>query len=249
MDKNFNLIISVFISILLYILLIISFLFYIKNDIIKKIDTVNHNTVLQLDIVLENDINKIENDSIKSGVENKKLAQKIVKKTSSSSVKQKSNLKSLFANVKTKAVKINKKRILNVKRTSISSRYKSKFEKEQKAKNVSLSNMIDNTRTNKQINKMVISETNNQSDPYYSKINQILSSRWNPVVFNSDMQAKILITISRDGTFSYKFLSRSDSELFNKQLNEFLKDESFKLYPSNGNNQITNIEILFRTKG
>jgi hypothetical protein len=248
MDKNFNIILSAIIAVLVYVLLIILFLVYLKNDIVKKIDTVNKTTVLQLDIVMEKAKTK-EPVNIKTGIKPEKIAQKVVKKTSSVSVKKTTNLKSLFANVKTSVKKIPTKKVLNIKKSSIASRYKSKFEKEEKRKKVSLSNMIDVAKSNKPINKMVTTETNNESDPYFSQINQILSSRWNPIVFSQELQARVIVTILKDGSFRYKFINYSTNDNFNTQLEEFLKDESFKIYPANPNNKITNIEILFHTKG
>ena len=249
MDKNFTFFGSAFVAFLFYILLIILFVFYTQDDTVKKIDTINKVTVLQLDIVLENNLEDKNKVNIKSGIKVKQLAQKVVKRTSSSSTKQRSNIKSLFANVKTVAPKINIKKVSTMKKSSISSRYKSKFEKEKKVKNVTLKNMIDNSKTHQLVNKMVLSTSNNKSDPYFSKVNQLLSSRWNPTVFEQDLQAKVLVTISTNGKFDFKFINKSSNNIFNNKLTEFLKAESYKLYPINPTNKVTNIEILFHTKG
>ena len=249
MDNKTNFIISAFVALSLYVFLIILFLYYTKNDVVKKIDAVNKITVLQLDVILENDDVIKEKIKIKSGVKNKEIAKKVVKKTTSVSMKQRSNLKSLFANVKTKAKKVRKTKVLNVKKSSISSRFKSKFEKEKKVKNVTLSNLIDNKKSQSSVKKIVLSESKNENDPYFSEIYQMLSSRWNPTVFVDELKAKVLITILNNGEFSFKFIQYSQNNGFNNQLKQFLYDESLNLYPINPNNKTTNIEILFQSKG
>jgi hypothetical protein len=249
MDNRTNFIISAFVALFLYVFLIVLFLYYTKNDVVKKIDAVNKVTVLQLDVILNEENQVKEKITIKSGVKNKDIAKKVVKKTTSVSMKQRSNLKSLFANVKTSAKKVRKAKVLNVKQSSISSRFKSKFEKEKKVKNVTLSNLIDNKNTQSNLKKVVLSESKNENDPYFSKIYQMLSSRWNPTVFVDDLQAKVLITILNNGEFSFKFIQYSANSGFNDQLKQFLYDESLNLYPVNPNNKTTNIEILFQSKG
>ncbi len=244
--KNFY--IAAFLALFIYVFLILLLLLYIKENNIKKIDAISKTTVLQLDIVLNDTVEDKQKIKIKSSTQNKEIAQKVVKKTTSSSLKQKSDLKSLFANVKTTAKKVNKEKILNVKKSSISSRFKSKFEKEKKVKDVVLSDLVDN-KTAANVKKVVLSESKNETDPYFSKIYQMLSSRWNPTIFSDNLSAKILVTISNNGIFSFKFIQYSQNVGFDKQLKDFLNSESLKKYPVNPNNTTTNIEILFQSKG
>lgn len=124
-DKKYFYITAV-ISLFLYVSLILLLLVYLKNNNVKKIDAFTKTTVLQLDIILDTPKIEKEKIAIKSIVKNKKIAKKVVKKTTSTSMKQKTNLKSLFANVNTKATKVSKNKILNVKQSTISSRFKSK---------------------------------------------------------------------------------------------------------------------------
>ena len=246
MDNSKNFYISAVISFSIYFFLVFVFFYYSKHNNIKKIDAFTKSTVLQLDIVIETKKEKPKKLAIKTNVKNKSIAKKVVKKTVSVSAKQRTNLKSLFANVKTKTRKITKAKILNIKQSSIASRFKSKFEKEKKTKNIVLNNLLDN---NTKLNKTVISETKNENDPYFSKIYSILSSRWNPTLFFNDLQAKVIITISHNGTFSYQFIQYSDNIGFDNQLKKFLEDESLEIYPVNPNKKTTQIEITFRSKG
>ncbi len=136
---------------------------------------------------------------------------------------------------------------MNIKKSSISSRFKSKFEKEKKVKDVVLSDLVEN-KNSAGIKKVVLSDSKDNTDPYFSKINQILSSRWNPTVFSSDLTAKVIVTITNNGIFSFKFIQYSDNIGFDNQLSTFLSDESLKRYPINPNNKITEIEITFKSK-
>ena len=236
-------------SISIYIILILSFLVYIKTSEVKKINASVKSTVLQLDVILESNPEKKEKITIKSSVKNRDIAKKVVKKTTSVSVKQRSNLKSLFANVKTDIKKVSKNKVLNVKNSSIASRFKSKFEKEKKTENIVLSKLND-TKQLKTVNKNVsMDESTDKQDPYYTKIYQIISSRWVPTIFDNDLTAKVRIVIFNNGKFSYKFIQYSGNTGFDNQLREFLNQETQKAYPVSPTNKTVNIEISFQSKG
>jgi hypothetical protein len=177
-----------------------------------------------------------------------KIASKVVKKTSSTSAKRRTNLKSLFANVKVSAKKVKKTKVLNVKQSSIASRFKSKFEKEKKTKKLVLSDLVQNKQKT-QIRKLTMQANQNETDPYYSKIYKILSSRWTPTFFADDLKAKVLVIITNKGEFNFKFIQYSNNDGFDTQLMEFLKNETKRLYPINPNNKIVTIEITFQSKG
>jgi len=243
--KNFY--ISAVLALFIYIFLVLLLLLYLKENTIKKVDAITKQTVLQLDIILDTQKDSKQTLKVKSN-KNTKIAQKIVKKTTSNSLKQKSDLKSLFADVKTTAKKVSKKRILNLKKSSVSSRFKSKFEKERKVKNVILSDLLKKKNSNS-VKKVVLSKSKDETDPYFSKIYQMLSSRWNPTVFSNNLSARILVNITNNGIFSFKFIQYSGNIGFDEQLKDFLDSESLKKYPINPNNNATNIEILFQSKG
>ena len=99
MANNRYFLISGFIAFSLYILLALLLIIYLKQDKVKKIDSSKKVTVLQLDVVLNTKTDKPEKVDIKTKVKNKEIAKKVVKKTTSTSLKQRSDLKSLFAGV------------------------------------------------------------------------------------------------------------------------------------------------------
>jgi hypothetical protein len=245
-DKK-NLYISAVLALFIYVFLVLLLLLYLKESNIKKIDAQSKMTVLQLDIVFDTPTDEKKTIQIKSE-NNSDLAQKVVKKTTSNSLKQKSDLKSLFADVKTSAKQVSKDDILNVKKSSVASRFKSKFEKEKKVKDIVLSDLLEKQNISN-VKKVVLSESKNETDPYFSKIYQMLSTRWNPTVFSNNLSARILVTITNNGIFSFKFIQYSENIGFDQQLKDFLNAESLKQYPINPNNSTTNIEILFQSKG
>jgi len=249
MANKQELIYSAIASISIYIILILSFLVYVKTSEVKNINATVKTTVLQLDMILETKTEKKEKITIKSTVKNRDIAKKIVKKTTSVSVKQRSNLKSLFANVKTNIKKVSKDKVLNVKNSSIASRFKSKFEKEKKTKNIVLSKLTEKLESKSSNKNVMMDKAKDKQDPYYTKIYQILSTRWIPTIFADDLKAKVNIIIFNNGKFSFKFIQYSGNDGFDNQLKAFLSSETQKSYPVSPLNKTVNIEISFQSKG
>jgi len=248
MANKQELIYSAIAALAIYIILILSFLVYLKTNEVKKINATVKNTVLQLDVILDVAPNK-EKIKIQSNQKNTKIAKKVVKKTTSSSIKKRTNLKSLFANVKTNVKSTSKDKVLNVKNSSISSRFKSKFEKERKTKKLVLSKLTENKVTKSANNTVTMEKSSENQDPYYSKIYQILSNRWQPTIFQNDLKVKVNIIIFNNGKFSYKFIQYSGNMGFDNQITEFLNNETLKKYPISPKNKTVNIEITFQSKG
>lgn len=238
------------ISFTLYGAIVFFFLFYINTAEVKKVSALNKTTVLELDIVIEE---KKEEEVQKASMiktpdaQKSKIEKKVVKKSSSVSATKKTDLKSLFANVTTKATKVRKEKVLNVKKSTIASRYKSKFEKDKKVEKLNSANLKEVKKVQKK--NVVAQMANDEKDPYFSKIYQIISSRWQPVVFYEDLIAKVIITISNNGSFSYKFIQYSNNMGFDNQLKTFLNSQSTKQYPVNSNGKPSTIEITFQAKG
>jgi len=249
MANKQELIYSAVASISIYIIFVLSFLVYVKTSEVQKINASVKATVLQLDVILESNPEKKEKITIKSAVENRDIAKKVVKKTTSVSVKQRSNLKSLFANVKTDIKKVSKDKVLNVKNSSISSRFKSKFEKEKKTENIVLSKLTEKSESKINNKNVTMNKEKDSQDPYYTEIYQILSTRWNPTIFANDLKAKVNIIIFNNGKFSFKFIQYSGNDGFDDQLKEFLNNETQKSYPISPKKKTVNIEILFQSKG
>ena len=146
----------------------------------------------------------------------------------------------------TSATKVTKKEVSNVKKSTITSRFKSKFEKERKVDSIISPELVKNKSLNSQ--KVVMDKGKNDNDPYYSRINQMLSSRWNPTIFSANLAAKIAVVITSNGIFSFKFIQYSGNTGFDNQLRSFLQDESLKRYPIHPSRKTQEIEITFRSE-
>jgi hypothetical protein len=247
MDNNKYKAISALVAFSLYFLFLFFLFYIIENNHIKKIDAFKKPTVLQLDIIIDTPKDIPKKVLINKNNKISKNNLKVIKKSASTSVKKRTNLKSLFAKVKTNVKKVSKKRVSTVKKSSISSRFKSKFEKEKKVQNLKLSKLIQNKKIAQ--NKNIATETKNADDPYFSNIYKILSLRWKPTIFYNNLNAKVLVSISSNGIFSYQFVQYSNNIGFDKQLKDFLENESLKKYPISPEKKSIQIEILFQSKG
>ena len=106
--------------------------------------------------------------------------------------------------------------------------------------------MSETKTTNK---KITMDKVKDKQDPYYTKIYQILSSRWNPTIFANDLKAKVNIIIFNNGKFSFKFIQYSGNDGFDESVKNFLNNETQKSYPVSPLNKTVNIEISFQSKG
>lgn len=243
-DDKSNFYLSGILAFGLYLLFFLSFALYVKSHDVKKFDAISKVTVLELDIIIEpkveDDIKPVKN---KTDQIDTKKSNKIVKKSASVSAKKRTNLKSLFAKVKTKAPKVAKKKILNVTKSTVSSRFKSKFEKQQKSKNITVSKLLDSVKAKSSVS--VPTDAKNRNDEYYSKIYELLASRWKPMLIIDGLSAKVLVIISSDGAFDYRFLKRSRDSRFDDSLRLFLDNQKVVTYPTHNRGSKQEIAVTF----
>ncbi len=242
-DKPF--VYSAIFSFSLYFLLIFLFFLYVKGYDVKKYDALNNQTVLELELLFDEDETRVQKRKIK---EIFKDEIKQVDKAVSRSAKDTANIKSLFANVKTsKDVKVEKRDVLNVQKSLVSSRYRSRFEKEKKTESLDVSKILDNVEQKSK--KIVVQNTNsNNYDEYYSKIYEILNQRWSPKYKISGLASTVLITIYSDGRFSYKVTKGSGNPIFDKNLNSFLENETSRNYPSHNKGALVRLQVTFKSE-
>ncbi len=239
-----NFYLSGLVSLFIYIFFFVLFILYIGSSNAKIYDSSKKVTVLELDIVLSN----IQNKELKSK-SSKPQEEKIVEKSTSKSAEQKANLKLLFANVDTKAIETVKQEVNNIQSSSTSSRFKSKFERESRSsKEVDVSKILEDVES-KQRKLSISTSSKYENDPYYSKIYEILAQRWNPILIEDGLEAKILLTIYSDGKFDYRVLKYSTNEKFDILLKEFLDKQRNLSYPPHNKGSKTNIEVTFKSKG
>lgn len=244
MDSSNNFYFSAAIAFASYLFFVFLFFMYLSSNDVKKFDSFSKNTVLKLDIVLQeiktDDVKYVK--KIKTNVKDNKISKKIVKKSASVSAKKKSDLKSLFAKVKTKSSVIKKKEVNNVEKSSTATRYKAKFEKQSKTDNKSLSKLLDSKKST--LAHVKVGNAKNEKDLYWSKIHAILESRYNQLLLIDGLFAKVRITIYLGGRFTYRVLQYSGDNSFDNQLDLFLEQQKNELFPSPKESKKT-IELSF----
>lgn len=225
----------------IYVLICISFLLYINAPKPKKFDS-SKTTVLELDLI------SMKADKKTATKKSTEKMEEVVKKSTSSSAKQKADFKSLFADVKTTAKKVEEKDVNTVKESLDPSRFKSKFEKQKKTDNTSVSKLLKDvkTATNLPSNS---STSNGEQDEYFSKIKEILWKRWNPVLLDSGLVVKVLVMISSDGSFDYRIMKYSDNQRFDESLKEFLETQVGESFPRPKINSKVDIIVNFKSEG
>jgi len=245
MDNNYNKIISFVISISIYILIILIIILYLKKSDIKKYSFKKNEIVVEIDLL---NINLDDKKSlIKEKVKPKKEEIKIEKSKSIDS-KVKSNLKSLFANVKTDALKNTKKDVLNVKENKTASRFKSKYTSKEKVKEIKVSKL--NSVNKKKINLNNTISNKDNIDEYYSEIKSLILKRWyeNPL-FNTDPYLiKVYVTINNKGEFNFNIIKYSGNIQIDNLLTKFLKEQRDIIYPVAKDNKDKTILINFKSE-
>eukprot|EP01029_Cantina_marsupialis_P002077 TRINITY_DN11894_c0_g1_i6.p1 TRINITY_DN11894_c0_g1~~TRINITY_DN11894_c0_g1_i6.p1 ORF type:complete len:185 (-),score=32.22 TRINITY_DN11894_c0_g1_i6:32-586(-) len=168
----------------IYLAICASFLIYINAPKPKKYD-LNKTTVLELELIsTKSDKKQVAKKSVQK-------QQEVVKKSTSRSAKQKADFKSLFANVNTKSKKVVEKDTNTVNETLDPSRFKSKFQKQKKTDNVSVSKLLNDIKTTTNMPK-VTSTSNGKQHEYFSRIKEILWQRWNPKLLDEGLEVKVL---------------------------------------------------------
>lgn len=228
------------ISIGAYLAVCISILIYLHSPTAKKYDS-SKTTVLELELVTT----KAEEKQVA-----KKSVQKVeevVEKSTSATNKQTADFKSLFANVKTTATKVEEKDVSNTQESIDPSRFKSKFEKQKKTDNLTVSKLLNDTKTT--TNMTQTSSSNGEEHEYFSKIKELLWQRWNPSMLESGLVVKVLVMITKDGVFDYRVMKYSGNQRFDQSLKEFLETQLKESFPTHDIGAKVDIIINFKSEG
>jgi len=227
---NNKLLISAFYALGSYFLLIAIVVFYLDADDVRKIDSISKNTIIELDLVITEQKDPIKPSVVKQKqVQKEKIAKKVVKRSASVSVKRQTDLKSLFGKVSTKAPEVRKKDVTNTKKSTISSRFKSQFEKQTKRKKIKVSKITD-AKTVK-TKKKKSSDAKYENDKYFSKIYTILYDRYNEHMRIENLSTTVIVKITSNGEFSYRIIKNSSDPSFNSQLEMFLEKQKGLKFP------------------
>ena len=245
MKSNKTFLLSGVISISFYLLICIFFIYLINSNSVKTFTSKNKQTVIQLSMITtKSDKKRVEK---KTDIKEKPKTKEVVKKETSISKKKSPDLKSLFGNVKTNVTKKAQKEVNNVSKSSDPKRYKSKFEKQNKSSNVKVDSLLEDKITTTNITSKTFSK-NNESDEYFSLVNDKLAS-WNPYIAFNYLEATVLVTIENNGKFDYEFINYSQNLKFDESLKAFLEEQKSIMYPKPKNANTVKIRVKFKSKG
>jgi len=237
MQKKSFLLISGIISFSFYILILFLVIYYITKPPVKNFTPKIQSTVLELDVIVEK--------SDKKRIEKKEEV--VVQKAASIAAEKKPDLKSLFANVKMNTKKVAKKEVNNVKKSIDPKRFKSRFEKEKKSSNIKLNSLKNDKKTTSNIKNSTRSDSK-ESDEYFTKVTSLLNA-WVPSIRDDNVKAIVLISISSNGKFSYKFSKYSGNSDFDISLKAFLEEQKSIIYPKPKLGKSLTLEVDFKTEG
>jgi len=243
MDNKYNKFISFIIALSSYILVLLLILLYLQEPNIKKYNTKKKETVIQIDLIT------VENKTNNNISKTKEIKKVKINKSKSLDNKVKSNLKSLFANVKVKSENVKEKKVLNVKENKIKSRFKSKFTNKDNPKNIKVAKL-------KTVNKIkdkkrnIDPNNNDTEDNYYSQIKQLILTRWydNPVYITDKYLLKVYITISSKGKFNFNIIKYSGKIQIDNLLMKFLNEQRDIIYPIAKDNKDKTILVNFMSE-
>ncbi|WP_281950560.1 TonB C-terminal domain-containing protein [Nitrosophilus kaiyonis] len=231
MDNKKLFYISGFFSIFLYISIFILMLFYfVENQEILKKFNIKQKSV-EVSLIEPQKIKKIETKKIKkTGPKEKIEAKKTKKRVGSLSPKEEIDISKLFSTIKTSKKKTIKKKAKPIKKRTPPSRFKGEsLRKKESAKEIlKKMNIKDVSRV---LAKASIESVEGENDPYMSKVYEILYKYWLPSQESAGNRAKVKIMIDSSGNFDYKVLLFSPSEIFNKELIEYLEYLKTKKFP------------------
>lgn len=211
---------------------------------IKTYSFKSKETIIELDmIVKKSDKKRVEK---KEDKKIEKPIQKLEKKSTSVSTKKMPDLKSLFGKVKIKEKKIVDKEIVNIKKSLDPSRFKAKFEKEKKSSNIKINTVLDDKVTTTDKKRITTSKVQ-ENDEYFSKVDELLNE-FIPTTREINLIATVLVTISPNGKFDYRFIKFSKNDRFNIDLKAFLEQQKSIIYPIPKKGKTVRINVDFKSK-
>ena len=248
MQKTSSFILTGILSFSFYILICILFLNYISKANVKTYDFKPKPVVLELDvIVIKSDKKRIEKKEDKKRT--KEVVKKIVKSASKTN-EAKPDLKSLFANVKTKVRKVTPKKINKIKKSIDPKRFKSKFEKEKKSSNIEIDRILNDKKTTTNIDILnKIKKNNKETNEYYNKVTSLLYQWIPPTVTRKDLISNVLILIDSKGNFDYRMIDLSNDVSFDNSLKDFLDKQKSIIYPIPEKMNNVEVEVKFASEG
>ncbi|QEZ89623.1 energy transducer TonB [Aliarcobacter cibarius] len=243
MQNSTSFLISGIVAFSIYFSFCFLILLYIYSPINEAINITPTTTAIELDMIEEIADKKMVEKKVEKIVEEKQP----VEKATSNSNEKRPDLKSLFANVKETSNKVVKEEVNNVEKSIDPKRFKSKFEKEKKSNNVKIDKLLEDEKTATNT-KTKSSSKGDKNDDYGSKIYEMLYSRA-PVSEDRSLVITVMVSISPDGAFDYKFVKRSSSEAYNTAIRLYLDEQKDIAYPPPPSGKVVKYTVDFKFEG
>src|SRR5574344_2044677 len=223
MQNSTSFLISGIVAFSIYFSFCFLILLYIYSPINEAINITPTTTAIELDMIEEIADKKMVEKKVEKIVEEK---QPVEKETSNKVVKEEVN---------------------NVEKSIDPKRFKSKFEKEKKSNNVKIDKLLEDEKTATNT-KTKSSSKGDKNDDYGSKIYEMLYSRA-PISEDKSLVITVLVTISANGNFDYKFVKRSSSEAYNTSIRLYLDEQKDVSYPPPPSGNAVKYTVDFKFEG
>ena len=242
MQNSSSFLISGIVAFFIYFAFCFLVLLYIYSPMKDTINITPTTTAIELDMIEEIADKKMVEKKVEKIVEDKP-----VEKATSNSNEKRPDLKSLFANVKETSNKVVKEEVNNVEKSIDPKRFKSKFEKEKKSNNVKIDKLLEDEKTATNT-KTKSSSKGDKNDDYGSKIYEMLYSRA-PLSEDRSLVITVMVSISANGSFDYKFVKRSKSEAYNTAIRLYLDEQKDVTYPPPPSGNAVKYTVDFKFEG
>ncbi len=231
-----------FISIILYICVLLFVAFYLQERVQKIVSYTAQKNVI-LDITLVDKKPQTRRRVHKKAIKKiKKIAKKPALKTIKSDSSKKVSLQGLFKKIDTKKIIEPKQKRVLQSRKKIVAPVKLKQERIKKdyAKKLVESLNFENK-------KNIISSKNGIYNEFRGKITKILNENWqNTIDTVSGNSATVNIFIDNTGTFSYKIEKLSYNDDFNSKLRDFLEEMRDIEFPPFNKGRVFQMQVEFK---
>lgn len=248
MAKSLYLFNSIIFSFAVTFGLILFFVYYhIQSTFQPKVFSAKKETVFEISLIEPEPEVKKEEKKIPAPPppKPKKVEEEPVEKEASKTPKIGTDFKNLFSEVETKTpIKKIPKEIPN-KDDAAASRNKS-YKTQTKARKSSEATEITEKIAIKQTVAFTVST--GDYDEYYAKIQEFLWSRWNPVNYRPGIQSKVLITIDKEGYFTYRIIKSFGDDALDTDFEAFLDSMRSVQFPPFDKGEKTDIEVLFKAE-
>ena len=138
------------------------------------------------------------------------------------------NLKDLFGSIDTSKLKEDR---VTKKKEQPKEQSRKKPEKVQITTQQKKASDVINALTLDQVAKTPKSQMTGEYNEYIRQITRILTAKWNQYKAGSNDKAVVLISIEKNGNFSYDIKSLSGNSEFNDKVRNFLQDMTLEKFP------------------